>query len=79
MRIRSVEDVVDEVKSLCYLGARAIQLIDDNLRLSMAAIRDLYDPLQTTFRDLRWNCDLHVSLNDARQCRGCCVLDARAS
>jgi len=63
-RFRSVENVIEEIKSLQKIGLKAIRFDDDTFGVSKQYIQDLCHAILKHCPGLKWSCELHVNLID---------------
>jgi anaerobic magnesium-protoporphyrin IX monomethyl ester cyclase len=64
VRMRSVNDIIDEIKILQAQGHRYLQFDDDTLGINRKYTIELCTALEKRLPDLEWACNLHANVVD---------------
>ena len=66
VRTRSVNNIMEEIRQLYEFGLRTFRFDDDTFALNKDLLFTLCDKIHAKFPDLKWECELHVNLVDAK-------------
>jgi radical SAM superfamily enzyme YgiQ (UPF0313 family) len=62
VRLRSPQNVINEIKNLQKIGVTSLRFADDTFGLNMKWTEELCDGITTHCPDLKWKCEINVNL-----------------